>query len=147
MPEINVWLDNDPGDHLLIDAGGQVQGISGNTEFWDMEEAMPSMEETDQRVVVKVVETLRRMPDGTMQFKEWDYASEECPDCMMDSNVIVPNDTWQAICAAIDDADSFYEMFDGWEGVPERMDRMQEVLQLMLNIKKQGGLRDDTATS
>ena len=62
------------------------------------------------------------------------------------ADVIVPDDTWQAICAVLDDANGFYEMFDDWEGVPERMDRMQEALLLLDKVKRQGE-SNDSATS
>lgn len=41
--------------------------------------------------------------------------------------VTVPLDTWCAICEVLDDAQTFYEMFDDWEGVPERMERMAKL--------------------
>ena len=65
---------------------------------------------------------------------------------LQQADVIVPDDTWQAICAALSDAQGFYEMFDGWEGVSERIDRMQEVYLLLDSVKRQGE-SNETATS
>jgi len=71
---------------------------------------------------------------------------EHQSDRFKSADVIVPDDTWQAICAVLDDANGFYEMFDDWEGVPERMDRMQEALLLLDKVKRQGE-SNDSATS
>ena len=30
----------------------------------------------------------------------------------------------EAICKALNDADTFYDMFDGWEGVAERLENL-----------------------
>jgi hypothetical protein len=58
---MNVWLDNDPGDYLLIDETGQIQAVSGNSEFWDLDETMPSIQPTDQYVIVKVISRRRNL--------------------------------------------------------------------------------------
>lgn len=45
------------GDYLLVDANGQVQAVSGNTDFWDMpHEGLSVQEFADQYVIVLVVE-------------------------------------------------------------------------------------------
>ena len=41
--------------------------------------------------------------------------------------VSVPLVDWQSICQIVDDAQSFYEMFHDWEGVPERMERIDNL--------------------
>ena len=53
--------------------------------------------------------------------------------------MIITGEQVAAIAKALNDADSFYEMFEGWEGVPERLEKLQlvwkalEELQLSLD--------------
>ena len=53
--------------------------------------------------------------------------------------MIITGEQVAAIAKALNDADSFYEMFNGWEGVPERVENLNlawkalEELQLPLD--------------
>ena len=38
--------------------------------------------------------------------------------------MIITEEQIEAVTKALNDADSFYEMFDDWEGVPERMEHL-----------------------
>ncbi len=39
--------------------------------------------------------------------------------------MIITQEQIEAIAQALNDADSFYDMFDDWEGVPERQEKLQ----------------------
>ena len=45
----------DSGDYLLLDGRGNVQAVSGNTDFWDCEGAMPTISQDEVHTIVKVV--------------------------------------------------------------------------------------------
>jgi|TARA_Y100001951_G_scaffold63729_1_gene51102 hypothetical protein len=53
--------------------------------------------------------------------------------------MIITEEQIEAVAKALNDADSFYEMFEGWEGVPERIEHLNlawralEELQLSLD--------------
>jgi len=38
--------------------------------------------------------------------------------------MIITEEQIEAVAKALNDADSFYEVFDGWEGVPERVENL-----------------------
>ena len=44
-----------PGDFILIDKHHTIQGVSGNTDFWDQEESMPPVNPTRTYLIAKVV--------------------------------------------------------------------------------------------
>jgi hypothetical protein len=45
----------EPGDYLLLDANGIVQAVSGNSDFWDDDEAMPTITQDETHTIVKVM--------------------------------------------------------------------------------------------
>ena len=45
----------DSGDYLLLDGRGNVQAVSGNTDFWDCEGATPTISKDEAHTIVKVV--------------------------------------------------------------------------------------------
>jgi hypothetical protein len=49
----------DLDDYILIDQKGRVQGVSGNTDFWDMVESMPRVNPNGTYTIAKVVVTQR----------------------------------------------------------------------------------------
>ena len=60
----NDFIQYEVGDYLLIDGDDQVQGVSGNTDFWDLEDS-PVNEITDEFIVVKVVKVHEKVELGT----------------------------------------------------------------------------------
>ena len=82
--------DYEPGDFLLIDKDGAIQAVSGNTDFWDCDETMPEVSTQDPFTIVKVMVTHTVDDNGTYWLKEYDYASEECPDCITKVNKPIP---------------------------------------------------------
>ena len=82
-------IDYDPGDFLLIDKDGQIVAVSGNSDFWDMEEALPPVNPNGNYLIVKVVVVQKRTASA-IDRQEWDYASEECPDCITRVNQPIP---------------------------------------------------------
>ena len=91
-------IDYDPGDFLLIDKDGQIVAVSGNSEFDDLEE------EEDNRLgptldhpylIVKVLEVQKVDGEGHLSRQYWDYASEECPDCIVRVNQPIPYEPTQ----------------------------------------------------
>ena len=82
-------MDYEPGDFLLIDKHGQIQGVSGNSEFWEDEETMPPVNPNGNFIIVKVLIT-QTVDDNGRHYAEYDYASEECPDCITRVNQPIP---------------------------------------------------------
>ena len=60
----NDFIQYEVGDYLLIDGDDQVQGVSGNTDFWDLEDS-PVNEITDEFIVVKVVKVHEKVELST----------------------------------------------------------------------------------
>jgi len=79
----------DPGDFLLIDKDGQVQAVSGNSDFWDDPENPPKVNPNRDYCIVKVMEVQTVDANG-IHHEEYDYASEECPDCIVRVNQPIP---------------------------------------------------------
>ena len=94
--------DYEPGDYLLLDKHGVIQGVSGNSDFWDDNESMPAVNPNRNWTIVKVLETQIVDANGTHR-QEWDYASEECPDCIKRVNHPIPNEPgprfWEGVDA------------------------------------------------
>jgi hypothetical protein len=44
-----------PGDFILIDKHNTIQGVSGNTDFWDQEESMPAVNPNRTYLIAKVM--------------------------------------------------------------------------------------------
>ena len=38
--------------------------------------------------------------------------------------MIITEEQIESVAKALNDADSFYDMFEGWEGVPERQEKL-----------------------
>ena len=79
----------DPGDFLLIDSAGIVQAVSGNSDFWDDPENLPKVNPNRDYCIVKVMEVQTVDANG-IHHEEYDYASEECPDCITRVNKPIP---------------------------------------------------------
>ena len=74
--------DYDPGDFLLIDKDGVIQAVSGNSDFWDGDELVNEpVDPNGDYTIVKVLVTQVVDDNGTHR-QEYDYASEECPECI-----------------------------------------------------------------
>ena len=82
-------MDYEPGDFLLIDKEGVIQAVSGNTDFWDDDENPPAVNPNRNYTIVKVLVTQVVDDNGTHR-QEYDYASEECPDCTTRVNKPIP---------------------------------------------------------
>jgi hypothetical protein len=80
--------DYDPGDFLLIDKDGVIQAVSGNSDFWDDDDGTP-MHPMLSFTIVKVMVT-QVVDDNGTHYAEYDYASEECPDCITRVNQPIP---------------------------------------------------------
>ena len=53
-------IDYDPGDYLLINKHGQIVAVSGNSDFWDMPEALPPVNPNGSYMVGKVLVVQKR---------------------------------------------------------------------------------------
>ena len=73
----------DPGDFLLIDKDGQVQAVSGNSDFWDDPENLPPVNPNRAFCIVKVLEVQKVDGEGKQSRQYWDYSKEECPVCIV----------------------------------------------------------------
>jgi len=50
------FLDYEYDDYLLIDENNRIQAVSGNSDFWDEEQTLPSLGEVeDEYTIVKVI--------------------------------------------------------------------------------------------
>ena len=86
-------IDYDPGDFLLIDTDGQIVAVSGNSDFDDEEDYDDERDEEVENLVqatlehpyliVKVLEVQKVDGEGKLSRQHWDYASEECPVCIV----------------------------------------------------------------
>ena len=81
--------DYDPGDFLLMDNNGIVQAVSGNSDFWDDPWNLPPVNPNRAFTIVKVLVT-QTVDDNGTHYAEYDYASEECPDCITKVNQPIP---------------------------------------------------------
>ena len=67
----------DINDYILIDQKGRVQGVSGNTDFWDMAESMPRVNPNGTYTIAKVVVQQTVTSDGGFTREEV-LESDEC---------------------------------------------------------------------
>ena len=50
------FIDYEYDDYLLIDENNRIQGVSGNSEFWDVEDEATGVDEVeDEYTIVKVI--------------------------------------------------------------------------------------------
>ena len=60
------FIDYEPGDYLLIDENNQIQGVSGNSEFWDVEDGLDDQFIVDaSKDVYTIVKVMRVHKDGS----------------------------------------------------------------------------------
>jgi hypothetical protein len=60
------FIDYEAGDYLLIDENNQIQGVSGNSEFWDVEDGLDDQFIVDaSKDVYTIVKVMRVHKDGS----------------------------------------------------------------------------------